>query len=119
MVVACPEDEQHDVGATALWLLLRQRGIRVVFLGADVPTPELLSTLRRVDADGVSLSATAPASLAMLGLAARALVAGRVRAQIFVGGPALGDGADGASIPGIRLPQPIGAAAEQLALMLV
>ncbi len=114
IVLACPEDERHDMGVTALWLLLRQADINVIFLGADVPTVELLSALRRTDADAISLSATAPNSLPMLGLAARALVGGRVRARIFVGGPAL-DQSDGArDIPGVRLPPGIGDAANTL-----
>jgi DNA-binding transcriptional MerR regulator/methylmalonyl-CoA mutase cobalamin-binding subunit len=113
-VLACPEDERHDLGATALWLLLREAGARVIFLGADVPTPELTATLRRTDAPVVSLSATAPNSLPMLGVAARALVAARVRARIFVGGPAFDDAAASEDVPGVRLPAPIGDAANTL-----
>lgn len=114
IVLACPEDERHDMGVSALWLLLRQAELNVIFLGADVPTVELLSALRRTDADAISLSATAPNSLPTLGLAARALVGGRVRAKIFVGGPALDASVVAGEIPGVRLPAGIGDAANVL-----
>jgi methanogenic corrinoid protein MtbC1 len=114
IVLACPEDERHDMGVSALWLLLRQANLNVIFLGADVPTVELLSALRRTDADAISLSATAPNSLPTLGLAARALVGGRVRAKIFVGGPALDAPDTATEIPGVRLPAAIGDAAHVL-----
>jgi methanogenic corrinoid protein MtbC1 len=114
IVVACPEDERHDMGACALWLLLREAGQAVIFLGADVPTPELVSTLRRTDAAVISLSATSPSSLPMMGLAARSLVSARVRARIFVGGPALDESEVAQDLPGIRLPGPIGEAADTL-----
>jgi methanogenic corrinoid protein MtbC1 len=114
VVLACPEDERHDMGVNGLWLLLRDAGVRVIFLGADVPSPELVSTLRRTDAAVVSLSATAPNSLPMMGLAARALVSARVRARVFVGGPALDESVTAKEIPGVRLPGPIGEAADAL-----
>ena len=114
VVLACPEDEQHDLGATALWLLLREAGLRVVFLGADVPAAALVMALHETDADAVSISATAPNSLPMLELAAREVVSARVRARIFVGGPALADEEGASGVPGIRLPREIAAAAETL-----
>jgi len=111
IVLACPEDEWHDLGINALWLLLREADLRVIFLGTDVPSVELLSALRRSDADAVSLSATAPTALPIMGLTARALVTARVRARIFVGGPALDQAGDSSDIPGVRLPTVIGDAA--------
>ena len=111
VVLACPEDERHDLGVSALWLLLREAGLRVIFLGADVPGVDLLSALRRTNADAVSLSATAPTALPVMGLTARALVAGKVRARIFVGGPALDAAGSSSTIPGVRLPAAIGDAA--------
>ena len=93
---------------------LRDVNARVVFLGADVPTPELLGAVRRTEADVVSLSATAPNSLPVVGLAARALVTARVHTRLFVGGPALDDSEMAREVPGIRLPAAIDAAADTL-----
>lgn len=39
-------------------LMLRERGVRVRFLGADIPIPAVLSTARRTGADAVVLAAT-------------------------------------------------------------
>ena len=114
VVLACPEDERHDLGITALWLLVRQADLRVIFLGADVPAAELLSALSSTDADAIALTATATTSLPTMGLAARALVAARVRARIFVGGPAIDDSEVAREIPGVRLPHAIDSAADTL-----
>jgi len=114
LVIACPEDERHDLGATALWLLLREAGLRVVFLGADVPSMELILALRRTDADAVLLSATAPTSVPTLGLVTRAIASARVRARIFVGGPALAYEDPIAAVAGIRLPPGLADAADLL-----
>src|SRR5688572_29492001 len=43
VLLACPEDERHDLGLSALNLLLRSQGLRTVYLGADVPTGDLFS----------------------------------------------------------------------------
>jgi methanogenic corrinoid protein MtbC1 len=89
VLVACPEDEWHDLGATAFWLLLRQRGVRVVFLGADVPAEALVAAVKATRPDSVCLSGIAPTSAPMLAEAARHLLEARVSARVFVGGPAL------------------------------
>ena len=46
VLVACPEDERHDLGALALALFLRRAGLRVAYLGADVPTSALVDATR-------------------------------------------------------------------------
>ena len=48
VILACPQEEHHDLGATALWLLLREAGFRVVFLGADVPTTDLIESTEQL-----------------------------------------------------------------------
>lgn len=89
VVVACPEDEWHDLGATAFWLLLRERGVRVVFLGADVPAEALVAAVKASRPDSVCLSGIAPTSAPMLAEAARRLIEAKVPTRVFVGGPAL------------------------------
>ncbi len=49
-ILACPPGERHDIGLIAFGLLLRSRGWRILFLGADTP----LSTL------GQAVATTAP-----------------------------------------------------------
>lgn len=58
VVSACVEGELHELGLRMISGLLRQRGIRVHFLGADVPTTFLVDAVRRREPDGVVLSVT-------------------------------------------------------------
>ena len=41
ILVACPPDENHTIGALLLTFFLRRRGLDVLFLGADVPVDRL------------------------------------------------------------------------------
>jgi len=45
LLLACPETELHSLPLQFLALLLRRRGYRVVYLGADVPLSELDGTI--------------------------------------------------------------------------
>jgi DNA-binding transcriptional MerR regulator/methylmalonyl-CoA mutase cobalamin-binding subunit len=112
VLLACPEDERHDLGLAALALLLHQRGLRTVYLGADVPTPDLLEAIAATAPDAVCLAATSSVGLASLVRASRALVSAR-RLRLFIGGPATA--ADGTEAAGIQLPTAIDEAAEALA----
>lgn len=55
-LLAAPSGEQHDLGLVVLALMLRDRGWRVTFLGADTPIATILDTARRVAADVVVLA---------------------------------------------------------------
>lgn len=46
IVVACPPDEHHTIGALMATLLLRRYGWDVLYLGADVPDERLRETIR-------------------------------------------------------------------------
>jgi methanogenic corrinoid protein MtbC1 len=45
LLVGCPPGEQHDFTPLLLTLLLRRRGMKVVYLGADVPIQRFNETL--------------------------------------------------------------------------
>lgn len=45
ILVACPPDEHHVIGPLLLTFLLRRRGWEVLYLGADVPTERLETTV--------------------------------------------------------------------------
>ncbi|MBX7110979.1 MAG: MerR family transcriptional regulator [Dehalococcoidia bacterium] len=113
VLVACAQDDFHDLGATALWLLLRERGAQVICLGADVPARALVLATLAVRPAVVCLSGVAATSTPMLAEAARALVEARCDARVFVGGPAA-SGAASEGIPASRLPDPLPAAADAL-----
>lgn len=103
-LLACAEDERHDMGLLGLAFLLRQRGLRVIYLGADVPPQDILVAAQQTRVDALCLSAATPSALASLGRAARALVSNRLPVKLFVGGPAFVDASESRSIPGVHLP---------------
>lgn len=115
VMMACPEDERHDIGLLSLALLLRHRGIDIYYIGADVPPADLLSAVRATKADAIVLAATLRSSLASLERTARSFVSGSGNAKIYVGGPAFESVADSSAVPGIRLPRRVQDAARLIA----
>lgn len=115
LLLACPEDERHELGLLAMALLLTMRGLRVFYLGADVPAPDLLFAISKTKPTAVCLSATMASELASLGRTARSLISSRAPVRLFVGGPAFGRGDGDDAIPGIRLPHSLREAADAIA----
>jgi MerR family transcriptional regulator, light-induced transcriptional regulator len=112
IILACPEGERHDVGLLGLCLLLRAEGVNTVFLGAEVPTPDLLEARMLLEPDAICLSATSANGLASLVRASRTLVARR-GVRLFVGGPAVSP--EGVMAAGTRLPPSVSEAAGVIA----
>jgi DNA-binding transcriptional MerR regulator len=48
LLAACPDGEQHEVGLLMVSLFLARRGYRVVYLGQNVPLPDLQAAVRGV-----------------------------------------------------------------------
>jgi methanogenic corrinoid protein MtbC1 len=113
ILIACAQDDFHDMGAIALWLLLRERGADVVCLGADVPARALVTAAEDTHPQVVCVTGVAATSTPMLAEAARAMVEARNGAQVFVGGPAA-SGPASDIVPAPRLPESLPAAAEVL-----
>ncbi len=59
-VLACPPGELHDLPLLVLAVGLSRRGWRTVFLGADVPLPDLTRTVHAVQPELLVLAATDP-----------------------------------------------------------
>lgn len=57
LIVGCPPDEWHVFTPLLLALLLRRRGLRVIYLGANVPASRFADTVKNVKADLVILVA--------------------------------------------------------------
>ncbi len=57
ILVGCPPDEWHTFTPLLLALLLRRRGLNVIYLGANVPTNRFEETVAVVQADLVILAA--------------------------------------------------------------
>jgi MerR family transcriptional regulator, light-induced transcriptional regulator len=58
VVAACVQGEMHELGLRMVSGLLRQRGVRVHFLGANVPIPFLVESVLMRKPDAVLLSIT-------------------------------------------------------------
>jgi methanogenic corrinoid protein MtbC1 len=75
VLLACPPGERHDMVLLCVALMLRERGVRVRFLGADTPIPAVLAAARAASADAVVLAATRPAMFTAQAAALRELAA--------------------------------------------
>src|SRR6478609_11814925 len=53
VLLACPPGERHDLVLLCVALMLRERGVRPRFLGADTPVPAILTAARAAGADAV------------------------------------------------------------------
>jgi DNA-binding transcriptional MerR regulator len=49
VLAACPAGEAHDLGLLCFSLLMRERGLRITYLGASVPSDSLFDAAQRVD----------------------------------------------------------------------
>lgn len=63
ITVACVAGEWHALPARLLAEVLRLRGFRVDYLGAQVPSPHLITHLHRTGPDAVALSGSIPTRL--------------------------------------------------------
>ncbi len=88
VTVACVDGEWHALPARLLAEVLRLRGWRVDFLGAQVPTPHLIAHLHQYAPDAVALSCSIPTRLPVAHAAITACQAAGV--SVLVGGAAFG-----------------------------
>lgn len=88
VTVACVEQEWHSLPARLLAEVLTLRGWQVDFLGAQVPTPHLISHLHHTGADAVALSSSLPTRLPTAHAAISACQA--VGVPVLAGGAAFG-----------------------------
>lgn len=108
-ILACPPGESHDIGLICFGLLLRERGWRIAFLGADTPLETLDELVGRLAPEAVVLPATTRVGAEQLVTHGRLELA----APVLLGGGAADAGlaeAVGAEL----LPMELIAAAERL-----
>ncbi|MEW6421015.1 MAG: B12-binding domain-containing protein [Deinococcota bacterium] len=60
LLAACVPGEQHEIGLMMVTLVLRRRGVRVEYLGADLPLSDLALYARQRQVDGVLLALNGP-----------------------------------------------------------
>jgi excisionase family DNA binding protein len=91
MVLACIPGERHTLGLTLVETVLRERGINVRFLGADVPTHDIVETIHKERPLAVGLSASChPRPQSDLAEPAKAIAQACLeeKARLFLGGGA-------------------------------
>lgn len=87
-VLACPPQEQHDLGLRMLSDRMELAGWRVVFLGADTPADEIVAAAEAALADTVVLTGSTHYHRTMLRALVEDLDARLGSARVLVGGPA-------------------------------
>ncbi|MFW3470122.1 cobalamin B12-binding domain-containing protein [Streptomyces microflavus] len=88
ITVACVDGEWHGLPARLLAEVLKLRGWRVDYLGAQVPTPHLIAHLHNTRADAVALSSSIATRLPTAHAAITACQA--IGVPVLVGGAAFG-----------------------------
>ena len=85
LMLACLEGERHEIGALLFALSAVDRSFRIIYLGADVPTGDLVSAQDKAQCSGIVLSGTSEPTGYDFGAALASLVEG-VGVPVFVGG---------------------------------
>ncbi|HET9591049.1 MAG TPA: B12-binding domain-containing protein [Anaerolineales bacterium] len=117
VIVGCPPDEWHALTPLLLSLLLRRRGLNVLYLGANVPISQFTDTVKNTGADLVVLIAQQLTSAATLQQTALALSSGKIR--VAFGGRIFNLRPDLPSfIPGYFLGNDLPAALEEIEMVL-
>jgi len=83
-LLACPEGERHDISLIAFGLILRSRGWRIVFLGAETPLRTIERAVEATQPDMTVLASFDPAVLASQTTALRRLAR---QCRLLLGGP--------------------------------
>jgi MerR family transcriptional regulator, light-induced transcriptional regulator len=113
VLVGCPPEEWHAFTPLLLALLLRRRGLNVIYLGADIPADQFTDTIKNIKAHLVVLVAQQLVTAATLQQTARALSSQNI--SIAFGGRIFNihDGLP-ASIPGYFLGPDLLSALDQI-----
>jgi excisionase family DNA binding protein len=89
MVLACPAGERHTLGLSLVETAVRERGMAIRYLGADVPTGDIVKVVKSVRPVAVGLSASRhprPASELLEPARVVAQACAEVGARLFLGG---------------------------------
>lgn len=88
VLLACPEDEQHELGLRMLGDRFDLGGYDVVFLGADTPAEEIVAAARASSASLIALSISTSYERVVFRAFVNGLRAELPDIRIVVGGPA-------------------------------
>ena len=119
IIMGCGPNEEHEIGSLMLAILLKLKDYRVEYLGADIPLEDLVEFSQQEHPNMIILSASTENSAQPL-RKMRALLAGmRVKPLFGYGGRAFNfNPALRREMGGVFLGESLGAAVEQVGLML-
>ncbi len=100
VLLACLEDEQHEIGLLMLAVMVRLSGIRTIYLGQDVPDEPLLRTVEDAQPAVVALHAGTETSALRLPALVAQLKEAAPLAEIVLGGPAFRGQPDAVHVAG-------------------
>lgn len=86
MLLATPSGERHELGLLCAAVLAASAGVRVVYLGPDLPSADILHAATSCDADVVVMAATTTGALDSVQLSKLARLPQKV--AVWLGGPA-------------------------------
>jgi MerR family transcriptional regulator, light-induced transcriptional regulator len=92
VLLACPPDEQHDLGLRMLADRFDLAGYRTVFLGADTPVDEIVTAASAVGADIVVMTVSTVFERVELRLLVDTMIQRLPGVSVRVGGPAFARG---------------------------
>ncbi len=87
VVTGLPPGSTHEMATLAFATMLRRRGLRVTYLGPDLPVASWVRAVGESRADAVVVGAPRPADSSAADEVVRALVAVAPRTPVYAGGP--------------------------------
>ena len=88
VAVGLARGSHHELGVLAFSVVLRRRGVRVVYLGTDLPAQDWVNVLRRSSPVAAVVGVPMPSDLIAVRETADALHAARADFAVYVGGSA-------------------------------
>lgn len=92
VVIATVAGDIHDIGKNLVALILKNYGYRVVDLGKDVPTPEIIRAAREEQADIIALSALMTTTMTEMKKVVALAKEEGLKAKIIIGGAVVTEG---------------------------
>ncbi len=86
VVIATVEGDIHDIGKNLVAMMLKNYGFKVIDLGKDVPTEEIISACKSHNADMIALSALMTTTMQKMRDVVVAVKTANLSAKVMIGG---------------------------------
>lgn len=92
IVIATVAGDIHDIGKNLVALMLKNYGFRILDLGKDVPTEEIIRVAKEEDADIIALSALMTTTMVEMKNVVQLAKEAKLKAMIIIGGAVITQG---------------------------